>query len=82
MPFTNRLCEGFKKCKKHKSYDSIIKKGIQDLQLDISMVWRSLHHKDILLSEPGRYRRECIYSRTSPFIKLLLLADVFLPMTI
>ena len=32
------------------------------------MVWRCLHHKEIhvLLSEPGRDRRECIYSRTSP----------------
>ena len=30
------------------------------------MVWRSLHHKEILLSEPRRNKRECIYSRTSP----------------
>ena len=31
------------------------------------MVWRSLHQKEILLSESGRNRRECISSRTSPF---------------
>ena len=30
------------------------------------MVWRSLHHKEILLSEPGRNRRECILTRNSP----------------
>ena len=31
------------------------------------MVWRSLHHKEMLLSEPGRNRRECILTRNSPF---------------
>ena len=30
------------------------------------MVWRSLHHKEILLSEPGRNRRKCILTRNSP----------------
>ena len=33
------------------------------------MVWRSLHHKEILLSEPGRNRRECILTRNSPLRK-------------
>ena len=30
------------------------------------MVWRSLHHKEILLSELGRNRRECILTQNSP----------------
>ena len=29
-------------------------------------VAHSLHHKEILLSEPGRNRRECILTRNSP----------------
>ena len=32
------------------------------------MVWRSLHHKEILLSEPGRNRREFILTRNSPLV--------------
>ena len=32
-------------------------------QLVISVVWRSLHYKEILLSEPGRNRREFILTR-------------------
>ena len=34
------------------------------------MMWRSLHHKEILLSGQGRNRWECIYSRILPFEKL------------
>ena len=34
------------------------------------MVRRSLHHKEILLSEPGRNRRECSLTRNSPFYAL------------
>ena len=30
------------------------------------MVWCSLHRKEILLSEPGRNRRECILTRNLP----------------
>ena len=33
------------------------------------MVSRSLHHKEILLSEPGRNRRECILTLNSPYLK-------------
>ena len=32
------------------------------------MVWRSLHHKEILFSEPGRNRKECILTRNGPFV--------------
>ena len=35
------------------------------------MVWCILHHKEILLSEPGRNRRECILSRTPPLLFML-----------
>ena len=31
------------------------------------MTPRRLHHKEILLSKPGRNRRECILTRNSPF---------------
>ena len=34
------------------------------------MVWRSLHHKEILLSEPGRNRKEFISTRNSPLHRI------------
>ena len=70
MPFTKRLCAGFQKIKNKNLSQTkqLSQKGNQDLWLDKSMVWRSLHHKEILVSEPGRNRRECILTRNSPFI--------------
>ena len=69
MPFTKRLCAGFKNIrnKNLSQTKQLSQKGNQDLWLDKSMVWRSLHHKEILVSEPGRNRRECILTRNSPF---------------
>ena len=37
------------------------------------MMWRSLNNKEALLSEPGRNRRECILSCTSPFDALKMI---------
>ena len=54
MSFTKRLCEGYKKIKNFSQTRNFFKQWNQDQKLDISMVWRSLHHKEILLSEPGR----------------------------
>ena len=65
MSFKKVLCESNKN-KNLGQTRQLSKKGNQDQELDKSMVWRSLHHKAILLSEPGRDRRECIYSWTSP----------------
>ena len=41
------------------------------------MVWRSLHYKEILLSEPGRKRRECILTRTLPLAGVIAFGSIF-----
>ena len=53
----------FQKNKNLSQTKQLSQKGNQDLYLDKSMVWT--HHKEILLSEPGRNRRECILTRNS-----------------
>ena len=61
MPFTKKVVN-----KNLSQTKQLSQKGNQDLYFDMSMVWRSLHHKEILLSEPGRNRREFILTRNSP----------------
>ena len=41
------------------------------------MVWHSLHYKEILLSEPGRKRRECILTRTLPLAGVITFGSIF-----
>ena len=57
MSFTKRLCECYKKLKTSVKRDNFLNNEIKIsswIYLLISMVWRSMHHKEILLSEPGR----------------------------
>ena len=68
MSFTKRLCEGYKKLKTSVKRDNYPNNEIKSSSsiYNVSMVWRSLHHKEILLSARNTNVGENVFNDLFP----------------